>query len=197
MGRGLRQGDPLSPYLFTLVAEILSVGFRRKQKQGQLEGYYPDAHIMDPRSGIGLTHMLYADDLLVVARATPKNCHTICSVLKEVHCLTGLNVNWDKSSIRFSPMVPVQFRRWMSRIMHVKPASSKWKYLGVQIFGQDRMPSQKHATVEVADKHLQKWKANLLTQAGRLTLIKAVLQSLPLHSMFAASFPKAVAPHIE
>jgi hypothetical protein len=58
-GRGLRQGDPLSPYLFILVEEVFSRLLRKKVQDGTI-GYYSQ-----PRKGPLISHLLYADDMVI------------------------------------------------------------------------------------------------------------------------------------
>ncbi|KAK1312228.1 hypothetical protein QJS10_CPA07g00580 [Acorus calamus] len=133
---GLRQGDPLSPYLFTLVAEVISSLFRRQQRLGRLTGYAPHPSIEGLTHSAITTHVLYADDLVVVTIAVLMQCVEIRNVLQEAYWLTGLEVSWTKSSVHFSPTVPPRFKRWMCRILHIRTANSSWRYLGIQIFGK-------------------------------------------------------------
>ncbi|KAM2669171.1 hypothetical protein EV2_020673 [Malus domestica] len=57
--RGLRHGDPLSPYLFLIISEVLSLVIKRAIQQGYLEG------IQISTSRPMLSHLLFADDTLL------------------------------------------------------------------------------------------------------------------------------------
>ena len=65
--RGLRQGDPLSPYLFTIVMEVFSCLLRRAISGGYLSGWR-----VRGRSGerILISHLLFANDTLVFYEAS-------------------------------------------------------------------------------------------------------------------------------
>ncbi|KAK1291255.1 hypothetical protein QJS10_CPB17g00048 [Acorus calamus] len=185
--RGLRQGDPLSPYLFAIVVEALSAKLRIVQRSGMLHGNQPDARLLGAHVPEGISHVLYADDLLVVSSATPLACDTLRTVFEEVRQFTRLKVNWGKSSVRFSPSVPCRIQKWMSRILHMKLANGAWKYLGVQVMDASSRRRGVDMVIEKAHDKLTIWKSQLLTMAGRIQLIKAVMSMLPQHLLMAAA----------
>ncbi|ONI21342.1 hypothetical protein PRUPE_2G060500 [Prunus persica] len=77
--RGLRQGDPLSPYLFLLVSEVLSLNIINSTDTGMLRG------IKLSRGGPELSHLFFADDSLFFLQATPPNCSALKSII-ECYC---------------------------------------------------------------------------------------------------------------
>lgn len=73
--RGLRQGDPLSPYLFLLGAEGFSALLQKKQS----DGFLPGLSICDQASIVN--HLLFADDSLLYASASLDACAQIQDVI--------------------------------------------------------------------------------------------------------------------
>lgn len=65
--RGLRQGDPLSPYLFLLVAEGLSSLLKGAKSRGELQG------VRVCRNAPVVSHLLFADDSLILMEASREN----------------------------------------------------------------------------------------------------------------------------
>lgn len=63
-GRGLRQGDSLSPYLFMFVADVLSAMIQRLEVRGELEG------VRVCRGAPSVSHLLYVDDTFICCKAT-------------------------------------------------------------------------------------------------------------------------------
>ena len=91
--RGLRQGDPLSPYLFLIVAEGLSQMLLKAEQSGELNG------VKVCHNGTTVSHLLFADDSLILMRAD----HTNAARLKRIsdtYCLSsGQMISEAKSSI--------------------------------------------------------------------------------------------------
>lgn len=93
--RGLRQGDPLSPYLFILCTETLIANIIKAEREKQLTG------IKVARACPSISHLLFADDSLFFCKANKDECQTILKILKEYEGVSGQQINFDKSSIQF------------------------------------------------------------------------------------------------
>ena len=97
--RGIRQGDPLSSYLFILYMEILGVFILEKC----------DAKLWDPisssRGGATFFHLFFADDLVLFEKADVRNCRAIRDVLDTFCDLSRQKISAKKSRVFFSPNV--------------------------------------------------------------------------------------------
>ena len=98
--RGLRQGDPLSPYLFLLCAEGLHSLINKAGRDGDIQG------VSLCREGPQITHLFFADDSLLFSKATPTACETIQGILDQYEKASGQQVNRDKTTIFFSKNIP-------------------------------------------------------------------------------------------
>ena len=125
--RGIRQGDPLSPYLFILCMEYLS----------QLIVEKCNAKLWQPvkasGSGPAFSHLFFADDLVSFARANGTNCSTIRDVLDEFCSISGQTISEAKSRVYFSPNVDRDTRESLSDILGFTSTPSLCKYLGIPI----------------------------------------------------------------
>jgi hypothetical protein len=97
--RGLRQGDPLSPFLFLLLMEILSRMLKRVKEEGFIKGFSVGA---DGLGGLSISHLLYADDTILFCDTDMEQLMHIRLVLTCFEAVTGLKVNMSKSE-----MVPI------------------------------------------------------------------------------------------
>uniref|UniRef100_A0A803PQ54 Reverse transcriptase domain-containing protein n=1 Tax=Cannabis sativa TaxID=3483 RepID=A0A803PQ54_CANSA len=129
--RGLRQGDPLSPYLFLLCSEGLAAALRIQEQLGNFDG------ISIARSAPAISHLLFADDTLVFAKATHSSCNALQAALQLYNQATGQCVNFGKSSILFSPNTPSQVSDHFYHALGLSNRPFLSKYLGVpQCFGR-------------------------------------------------------------
>lgn len=98
--RGIRQGDPLSPYIFILCSQVLSRLCLKAQPEGKLLG------IRVARKSPRVNHLLFADDTLFFCRTKEKDCREFLLILKKYERSSGQLINKHKSSIFFSKRTP-------------------------------------------------------------------------------------------
>ena len=105
--RGLRQGDPLSPFLFTLVADVLSRILLRAEERNLLEGFKVG------RNRTRVSHLQFADDTIFFSNTREKELQTLKSLLLVFGHISGLNVNLDKSNIYDINLDQNHLSRWL------------------------------------------------------------------------------------
>lgn len=93
MVQGVRQGDPLSPYLFIVAMEGLNVAMNLTCEKGLL------SRIKVPNCGLSVLHLFYADDALCVGEWSKENIKTLARILRCFHMVSGLNVNFSMSRL--------------------------------------------------------------------------------------------------
>ncbi|KAL6132909.1 hypothetical protein ACLB2K_065148 [Fragaria x ananassa] len=169
--RGLRQGDPLSPYLFLLGVE----GFSALLKQKQLLGLLPGIKICEGAPSVN--HLLFADDSMLYANATLENCYQIQDVLDTYGRASGQLVNFQKSSVVFSRNVPEFLQEDISSFRGVETVDSHEKYLGLPTYVGRKKTATFQFIKEKLGKRILNWQGKLLSGAGRDILIRVVAQS--------------------
>jgi hypothetical protein len=177
------KGDPLSPFLFILGTEVLSRLLLRIESQGLLKG------IKIARNCSPITHLLFADDLILFAKATSSEATLLNSILDRYCQWSGQAVNTSKSSIYFSKNTAPAVINSISSILPYKRISLSAKYLGLPLFfGKSKVSDFKDILEKVSGK-IEGWRAKTLSQAGRTVLIKAVASSIPSYAMSSFLMP--------
>jgi hypothetical protein len=166
---GLRQGDFLSPFLFILGTEVLSCLLLRHESQELLKD------IKIARNCSSITHLLFADDLVLFAKTTSSEATLIKSILDRYCYWSGQAINTSKSSIHFSKNTVPAVINSISSILPYKRTSFSFKYLGLPLFfGKSKVGAFKDILEKVSGK-IEGWHAKTLSQAGRMIVPKIVL----------------------
>ena len=91
--KGLRQGDPLSPFLFTIVADVLSRMLLRVEERSMLEGFNVG------RNRTRVSHLQFADDTIFFSSTCVEELQTLKFILLVFGQISRLRVNLDKSNL--------------------------------------------------------------------------------------------------
>ena len=181
--RGLRQGDPLSPYLFVLCMERLchQIDLSVAKKEWK--------PISLSRGGPALSHVCFADDLILFAEASISQIRVIRKVLERCCGASGQKVSLEKSLIFFSANVHWDLANSISTESGIRGTKELGKYLGMPVL-QKRINKETFGEViERVSSKLAGWKRRFLSLAGRITLTKSVLASIPVHTMSTIALP--------
>ncbi|GJZ38175.1 hypothetical protein Tco_0584366 [Tanacetum coccineum] len=93
--RGLRQDDPLSPYLFTLIMEVLTLMLSRRVRDSELFTYHRYCLELE------IVNLCFADDLFLFAHGDENSARVIMEVLDEFKLASGLTPSLPKSTTYF------------------------------------------------------------------------------------------------
>lgn len=129
--RGIRQGDPLSPYLFILCTEVLSSLCQQAQAKGLLPG------VRVARGSPPINHLLFADDTMFFCKSSSKCCSALTRLLGCYEEASGKKINLSKSAITFSSKTTQTCKSRVKRSLHIEKEGGIGKYLGLpEHFGQ-------------------------------------------------------------
>ncbi len=189
--RGLRQGDPISPYLFLLCAEGLQALLAKAARTKSIQG------IAISRGGPKLTHLFFADDSVLFCRASLQECHAIQEVLRTYERASGQQINQEKTTLFFSASTRREVQQEIQAALRLPVIRQYEKYLGLpSMVGRAKYSSFLQLKERVWSK-IQGWSGKLLSQAGREVLIKAVVQAIPTYTMNVFKLPKKLCTELE
>ncbi|GJS69464.1 RNA-directed DNA polymerase, eukaryota [Tanacetum coccineum] len=173
--KGLKQGDPLSPFLFILVMESLHLAFSKVINAGFFKG-------INLNESLTLSHFFYADDAVFVGKWEVSNISAIVNVLNIFHMASGLKINIQKSKL-MGVGVSKEEVESAARYVGCSTFSTPFTYLGITVGKNMAKISSWDDHINKLSARLSKWKSKLLSIGGRFTLIKSVLSSIPLYHM--------------
>ncbi|KAL9241284.1 hypothetical protein vseg_015413 [Gypsophila vaccaria] len=181
--RGLRQGDPMSPLIFTICMEYLS---RILEVATTRPGF--SFHPMCKR--LSLSHLCFADDLLLFARGDYQSVHRLLCAFESFSRASGLKMNKGKSAIYMNG-VPDEAKSPMLRYGGLVEGTLPFRYLGVPISPTKLSRKECLKLSERITKRIHGWGSRKLSYAGRLCLVNSVLNNL--HSYWSSVFLLPVA----
>ena len=191
LSRGIRQGDPLSPFLFLLCMEGLHGLIEDAASLGELRGFSLC------KIGPKLTHLFFADDSLVFCRANFEKCSNILKLLGVYEQSSGQKINKEKTTLFFSKSTPQATKDTVKGLLGVQEIIFYEKYLGLpSLVGRGKKASFNYIKERVWRK-LQGWEGKLLSPAGREVLIKAVIQAILTFAMGCFKLPLGLCHEIE
>ena len=189
--RGIRQRDPLSPFLFLLCTEGLHGLISQAASRGDIKGYALC------RNSPKLTHLLFADDSLLFCRATEQECQKILDILEVYGGCSGQHINRNKTTLFFSKNTSEAKRDHIKQALGVPEIKQYEKYLGLPSFVRRRKKASFNFIKEKVWRKMQGWEEKLLSQAGREILIKAVVQAVPTYTMSCFKLPLGLCNDME
>jgi len=181
--RGVRQGDPLSPLLFCIAEDVLSRNITKLVEQGKLELIKGSRSIQVP------SHSLYADDIMIFCKGRLTSIQALMQLFSSYALASGQVINPSKSTVYYGSISTARINT-VSYMIGFNKGSLTFNYLGVPIF--KGKPKKSHL-IPIADKikaKLSAWKASLLSIAGRVLLVKSVIQGMLIHSISIYYWPK-------
>nr|DAD19666.1 TPA_asm: hypothetical protein HUJ06_021129 [Nelumbo nucifera] len=187
----LRQGDPLSPYIFLICLETLLGMHNKVVANGEMKPF------KFSRTSPELSHIFYADDLFIFLNASITQLSCIRNILDNFCNASGETINYNKSILFTSRNVPHRHTRMLARNIRVRASNNLDKYLGLPIFSGRVTKHTFHSMVSRVQTKLVGWKANTLSLASRLTLLQSTLSLIPLHAMQIFCLPSSTCQDVD
>ena len=190
-GVGLRQGDPLSPYLFIICAEGLSTLIRDAESCGEL------TCTKICRRAPTISHLLFANDCFLFFKADENHTNVMQNILTTYESASGQAISLPKSEFFCSRNVPDPLKQTITNILGVQVVLGTGKYLGLpSMIGRDRTATFAFIKDRVWQK-INSWSGKCLSKAGCEVMIKFVLQAIPSYVMSIFHLPATLINSIE
>nr|GEV32463.1 hypothetical protein [Tanacetum cinerariifolium] len=177
--QGLRQGDPMSPYLFTLVMKVLTLMLHRNARVTVSFTYHRYC------SKLNLINLCFADDLFLFAHGDVDSARVIMDTLEEFKEASRLTPSLPKNTAYFCNVLNYT-KLDILNILPFEEGKLPVKYLGVPLVPSRLLYKDCKELMENVKGRISDWKNKSFSFAGRMQLIQSVLASM--HVYWASVF---------
>ncbi|XP_060200489.1 uncharacterized protein LOC132628743 [Lycium barbarum] len=185
-GEGVKQGDPLSPTLFIIAAEVLTRSLNKLHEKPSFIGYGM------PKWSPQINHLLYADDTILFCSGDGYSLKKMMRRLRNYEESSGQLVNTDKSCYYFHHKVSARVNSRIKRHTKMRNGSFPFTYLGCPVFYGRRKLIYYEDLIKKVMKRILSWQNRLLSFGGRYVLVNHVLQTMPVYLLSAMNPPSGV-----
>lgn len=184
--RGLKHGDPLLPYLFSIAMEFLTINLNIEHIKGNFNPIY-NIQTM-------IMHLLYADDILILAKATIENAISIQEVFQRLQQFTGLEINERKSTLFFRK--GAKSKQLISDMLNINSGNLPIIYLGIPLSSNKLKARDCGELIDKVNKKHNHWNNKLLIISGQVELVNSVIYPMLHFWLQISQFPGTVIQRI-
>merc|ERR1712240_566635 len=167
LGRGCRQGDPISPYFYLLCAEIMSLMFR---KHGNIKGIT----LKEEETLLSL----FADDTSIFLDGSDNSFRNTFQVLDMFSSMSGLKINNDKTQIVWiGSSINCGIKYMTDRNFIWDPGTFQILGITFSVNFNDIVDLNFGNKIDEVKRDISKWKKRNLTPIGKITLIKTLIMA--------------------
>ena len=176
--KGLFQGNPVAPYLFIIVIEVLATKLRQNNK---IKGF--------KMGNIELLLTLFADDLGLLLDFDEKSWSEVVNELAYFQNISGMTVNYEKTTVyRFGSLKNSNAKFYSSKKLNW--TNEPFKLLGITIVDSEMELLELNYTplIEKAESLLRIWKQRDLSLFGKVLIVNSLIMSLFVYKFSVLPF---------
>eukprot|EP00253_Pinus_taeda_P036396 PITA_36396 len=181
--RGLRQGDLISLFLFIIAVEGLGRYIKKELRERKIKG------LRIWGNNLPITHQQFVDDIMLFCAVSLKEVKRIKGILNLFMEASVTQIKKEKSCTFFFNTTG-NVRTHLTRLLGFHLGNLPIKYLGTLLALNPLKMVNWHQTIEKLMNRLANWSFGNLNIAGRVVLMKAVLQAIPIYQLSAMAAPK-------
>ncbi|KAI3804400.1 hypothetical protein L1987_25906 [Smallanthus sonchifolius] len=150
---------------------------------------------LSPR-GACLSHLMYADNVMVLGDWSESNIRNIARIMKAFALVSGLKMNFNKTAI-MGIRVELERCQNLASIIKCSTGNVPFKFLGIEVGNKMNSSKAWDPIIRSIENRLSTWKAATLSIGGRVTLLKSIFDALPVYYFSLYKAPKMIIKKIE
>ena len=144
-----------------------------------------------------LSHLFFADDIFLFTHAKAQDCTNLSRIFQQFCASFGQLVSVPKSHLWFSPNTSRHRREQVASILGIPTTDHIGTHLGTSIFTSRRTTSSYQYLVDKIRMKIEGWQTKYLSMAGRATLIKSTVSSIPIYAMQIIILPQKISYQLD
>lgn len=186
---GLKQGDPISPYLFVLAMEALSVCIN-------LETQSPQFRFHSRTKNAEISHLIFADDVMLFCYGDNDSVSAMLRAVNRFAEMSGLVTNPAKC-VTFFGNVPTAVQDFTIAVSGFNRGVLPVVYLGLPLISGKLHKRDCQPLITKICNKFEHWSSKIISQAGRGQLIKSVIFGIQNHWSGHLFLPKLILKRIQ
>lgn len=183
--QGIRQEDPLSPFLFVLCREMLTSMLNKVEHNGLING------LSFSSQGPSIQHLLFADDSLFLCKAKTEEVSVLMDILAVYGEATCHMINLNKSSMTFGSRIIDELKASLKSITGILNEGGAGTYLGLpECFSSSKIDLLSFIHDRLKTR-MSSWVARIISHGGKEVLLKAIALSMSVFAMSCFKISKA------
>jgi len=142
------------------------------------------------------SHSLYADDIMIFCKGKLYSIKAFMDLFNSYALASGQVINPSKSTVYYGSISNTRLEQ-ITNLIGFNKGSLPFSYLGVPIFKGKPKKSHLQPIADKIKSKLGAWKASLLSIAGRVILVKFVIQGMMMHTISLYSWPNSLLKEVE
>lgn len=139
----------------------------------------------------------YVYDVFIIVKATISNCLELLNSFKKFKDWTGLQINLSKSSFMVSPSLDLAQKKNIEECLKFQAITTWWKHLGIRMNGRCLPSDAFNSHINKINFQLTGWRAKLLSMAGKVTLLRSTIFTIPIYQLVGCLVPLAIIDKIK
>lgn len=154
------------------------------ERRGEITG------IQFAEGGPAVHHLFFADDSLLLLKATEAECAVVCKILSEYEKVSGQKISFEKSAITFGKNVEEELKMRIKQLSGIVNEGGTGKYLGLpECFSGSKVEMLRYIHEKMTAR-FHSWYAFFLSTGGKEVLLKSVAMAMPVYAMSVFKLPK-------